>query len=329
MQSTGGWRCGVPPESAGPDALARALGDAIVHSDVQALAVAREPSSFLEALVYTVSWAMYWQEPDDWDRRLAVPQVAEQLRPVAEAVAAAPAAQWWATPIDRADQQEVSFVFEDSDDDDDDDDRPRPETAREALAQWRAETVEGERDAIDWADDLNARITGEWWSSPVLGGLTCSTRTLGQYGPVGLRLVEDELGWQSARCRALKPRVDVSVFEVHGPADWAQLVGRYPLTVTNSRRHDWRRATGLDLPWAIPDYLAVAADYDAVHLSVVGYLTTAGRAVAAGDRHTVLAGWDPDQTWWLTDAPERSDLEVLWDKGPELEPLAWSPRRPA
>lgn len=40
-----------------------------------------------------------------------------------------------------------------------------------------------------------------------------------------------------------------------------------------------------------------------MHLTVVGYLTTVTRALtlADGASATVLAGWDPDQTWWLTD----------------------------
>jgi len=42
-----------------------------------------------------------------------------------------------------------------------------------------------------------------------------------------------------------------------------------------SRRHDWWRVTGSAGAWMIPDWVAVAADYDAVHLTVGGYLTTA------------------------------------------------------
>jgi hypothetical protein len=36
---------------------------------------------------------------------------------------------------------------------------------------------------------------------------------------------------------------------------------------------------------------------------VFGYLTTAGRAIAVDDdaHWSVLAGWDPDATFWLTD----------------------------
>ena len=71
-------------------------------------------------------------------------------------------------------------------------------------------------------------------------------------------------------------------------------------------------ATGWAGRWLIPDFAAVAADYDAVHLSVAGYLTTAGRALSVDDGRTVLAGWNPDQTFWLT--------EVLASSGP---PANW------
>jgi hypothetical protein len=52
----------------------------------------------------------------------------------------------------------------------------------------------------------------------------------------------------------------------------------------------------------MPDWPAVAEDWDAVHLSVAGYLTTAGRALAVDEgTATVLAGWPPDATFWLAD----------------------------
>jgi hypothetical protein len=42
------------------------------------------------------------------------------------------------------------------------------------------------------------------------------------------------------------------------PADWAELVGRYPIDVSRSRRHDWWRATGWAGRWLVPDFAAVA-----------------------------------------------------------------------
>lgn len=116
------------------------------------------------------------------------------------------------------------------------------------------------------------------------------------------------------------------VYEIDTAKDWGELVSRYPLCVTKARRQDWWRATGQDHARAIPNYPAVAADYDAIHLTVGGYLSTAGRPIGAGSTHTVLAGWDPDQTWWLTDSSRRLDEPVTWLDTGEEEPFMWAPK---
>jgi hypothetical protein len=95
---------------------------------------------------------------------------------------------------------------------------------------------------------------------------------------------------------------------------WAQLCRRHPLPVTAARRHDWYRATGRgDVTWVQPDWAAVADEVDAVHLTVAGYLTTAGRAIHVGQATaSVLAGWDPDATYWLTDGPTAAGPPRGW-----------------
>jgi hypothetical protein len=64
----------------------------------------------------------------------------------------------------------------------------------------------------------------------------------------------------------------------------------------------------------------VAADWDAVHVSVAGYLTTAGIAIpAGGGACTMLAGWDPDATWWLNDVLSLTSPPEDWrDDGQAL-----------
>jgi hypothetical protein len=286
---------------------------------VDALAVARDATSFLAALAHAVASAMYWQEPDDRDRRLADERVADALGPVAEALSRAPAAAWWRTAIDHAAQHEVVF-----DDPDGRSSPDPPDNGLGALAAWREATLEDERRA-DRPQDVRANYSGYWWSTPVFSWLRRSTRSLGAAGPVGLHLVEDGLGWRSARCWALEPPRDAAVYEIHTAQDWGNLVARYPLVVTRARRHDWWRATGEDHAWAIPDYPAVAADYDAIHLTVGGYLSTAGRAIQAGSAHTVLAGWNPDETWWLTGSPRRLGEPVTWLDTRNDEAFAWMP----
>lgn len=171
-----------------------------------------------------------------------------------------------------------------------------------ALLRWRAETL---------ADEL---VAAERPATRVLPGASgggrrrrlrvCSLRPpgtradragrplagRGRHGP--------ELGALSAAASSHL----LSVFEIRGPEDLAEQVRRYRLAVPRSPRADWWRTTEGRLAWAIPDYLAHAEDHAAVHLSVLGYFTTAGRAItaarelSAGSLHTVLAGRGPDRT---------------------------------
>jgi hypothetical protein len=184
-------------------------------------------------------------------------------------------------------------------------DEPNRSGSAQRVAAWRADTVRREESLRGRDTEPLGAWSGHWWSDPAMSGLPVTTRALPGLGAARLTLVEDGHGWKSARCWPLTPRAGARVYEVDGPAAWASLVTRYPLDVSRSRRHDWWRATGWTGRWLIPDYQAVAVDYDAVHVSVLGYLTTAGVAVQAGadgEARTLLAGWDPDATWWLTDA---------------------------
>src|SRR5260221_14496253 len=92
----------------------------------------------LAAVGASVDAAMYWQEPDGEDLALASQAVREALLPVARAVTAAPAAQWWSTPTEIGCQQYVEWI-------DDYDHSPlRTGTAAEP-ADWRPEAIWDER----------------------------------------------------------------------------------------------------------------------------------------------------------------------------------------
>lgn len=91
------------------------------------------------------------------------------------------------------------------------------------------------------------------------------------------------------------------------------LVQSLPLEVTQTRRKTAFENTGFDIRWLIPDFAAVAQEYDGVHLTVTGYLTTAGRPLAAAGGMTMLAGWDPDATYWLADVLGHSGEASEWE----------------
>ncbi|WP_454858475.1 hypothetical protein [Promicromonospora soli] len=86
--------------------------------------------------------------------------------------------------------------------------------------------------------------------------------------------------------------------------------------MTAQKRHDWYRTTGRVERWVIPDWSILALEYDAVHLTAAAYLAAAGTAIPV-DRGTcsVIAGWNPDETYWLTGVarPEEDGAEWVLD----------------
>lgn len=311
------WHLGDPARR---DELVGALG----ALDADLVAAWTDPLSFAEPMDEAVTHAMYWQPPHDEDVLAGDPDVVTALYPIASAITSAAAAAWWNTPADLDALRYTSRY----------DQQPTPPTlsgAAARLRQWRERTItEDARVAAERPADPVAPYSGTWWSTPAPAALVTTTRPLPGLGSVRLIWEEDSPGedraaiWPVATTRA--PRV----WEVDRPDAWAGLVERYPLDVTHARRHDWYRTTGRDGAWCIPDWPAVAADWDAVHVSVAGYLTTATRALplAGGRAATVLAGWNPDETWWLTDVLAAStDQPQTWHNphrpaGPDF---AWRP----
>jgi hypothetical protein len=315
------------------DQLRTELDAALAVAGLDRVAAERDPLRLLAPLARSVDEAMYWQQPDGIDYELASRLLAEALVPVAHAVSAAPAAGWWASPLDAASQRITEFRPEETGDRRAGPPEPAgaPEPpgltgAKTRLAAWRADTLADEESAADRPADPAAAWSGDWWSAPAASDLIATTRSLPGLGAVGLALVEDTRGLASAWCWLVRSQPDVRCYEIRGPADWIALTGRYPLPVSRSRRHDWWRVTGLAGDWLIPDYAAMAADYDAVHLTVGGYLTTAGRALQAGAARTMLAGWNPDETYWLADVLELAGVAAGW-VNPDGEPAGWMPER--
>lgn len=267
------------------------------------------------ALTAAADSARYWQEPDGEDVLAGTLPMRRALARVAASVASSGLATWWATPLERTMQWSVAFI---------DPGRPIPPAAGavdERLPGWRAKTEQEElRAQRDRPADVRAPWSGTWWSTPP-HGLTVTTRRIGAQGPLGLWLVEDAMNWHRASvCPVMVPPAP-HVFEIDGPDAWSQLCRRYPLEVTASRRHDWYRTTGQADRWVVPDWSLVANDVDGVHLTVAGYLATAGRAVAVtDDTSSVLAGWNPDETYWLTDVAPFIDEARPWLRG---EDDAW------
>ena len=193
--------------------------------------------------------------------------------------------------------------------------------AIERLTRWRKVTLDDETHAASSRPaDPEAPFSGEWWSTPALTPLVSTTRPLPQIGSIQLVWQEDSLGFDDASIWSVDPIRPARILEIDGPEAWVSLVERHPIDVTHARLHDWYRTTGRVGAWRIPDWRAVAARWDAVHVTVAGYLTTETRALpmAGGSAATMLAGWNPDQTWWLTDILRTARPEPdRWHQAPD------------
>lgn len=271
------------------------------------------PEAIATALDATVRAAMYWQPPYLEDELGLVPEVSAALRPLADRLAASPAVEWWTRPVDRDGQYEVRWTEGD-----------HPSRVSDAVGPWSTRVRAWEaRMQREWSNDPWRAPTSDWWSPPAFAALS-STRAedlLG--GPVALHLVEDGLGWESAQVTRLHPHPEAVVLEIAREVDWVDLCRRHPLEVTSSRWRVWAETTGREGRWVIPDWSSVAAEADGVHLTVQAYLALAGMALpVAADTATVIAGWAPDTTCWLTDRIER-DAPVRWTRSPVDD--TWAP----
>ncbi len=93
---------------------------------------------------------------------------------------------------------------------------------------------------------------------------------------------------------------DARVFEVLVPSDWLDLCERYPRVRLNPREWlEW----GISCPRALsPDWLAVARDWDAVHISMSGLITTVGLPLVSGIYGVLIEGIDTERTVWFRSA---------------------------
>ena len=311
-RDTGTWPEWVNPGGTG----AATIIEAAVASTIEAQA---ERSWLTDPLALLASVA---RAAEQWEPPLPGGQ-AELLRPLAEAVASAPAASWWWEPADQRHQRWLGC------------DHRRAlarggDVARAVEAAEEDAAAEEQAMARDWARAPRGRrggaeviTTGTWWSGPLGGTVWTSRGNVGDLPAVGLACAEDPLGEEGFEVWAVGIDPAARVYEVHEPGDWGRLAAAHPRDVTASRRHDWGRWTGREGRWILPDWRSVAAQWDGVHVSVAGYLSTAGMAVDTTDgAATLLAGWDADQTLWLRDVFSGTRQLTTWHGTPGPEALS-------
>lgn len=311
-RDTGTWPEWMNPGGTG----AAALIEAAVASAIQAQSERPWLTDPLTLLASVARAAEQWEPPLPGGQ-------AEPLRPLAEAVAGAPAASWWWEPADLRHQRWLGCGHRRA--------LARGgDVARAVEAAEEEAAAEEQAMARDWAraprgrrDGAEVIVTGTWWSGPLGGTVWTSRGNVGDLPAIGLACAEDPLGEEGFEVWTVGIDPAARVYEVHEPGDWGRLAAACPRDVTASRRHDWGRWTGREGRWILPDWRSVAEQWDGVHVSVAGYLNTAGMAVDTADgAATLLAGWDADQTLWLRDVFTGTSQLTTWHGTPGPEALS-------
>ncbi|MGO3151868.1 MAG: hypothetical protein ACTIJJ_04485 [Galactobacter sp.] len=315
---------GLAADKADPSELLSTLTRCIEATEFPAPARA----DLVTFLARQVDSARYWQHPEGADYAAETPQVRRALEGVARQLA--PLCAWMDAPLDRDQAWTTS------------EDGERDEHAFTGVAAGLAKARTAVRE--DEGRHRSARnpakeVRGNWWSGlghpPVTTGLTGSDDR-----PGPLRLYCEEDGYRASDEQIIARRLQVKdsdrVLEILTAQDWAVLCATHPLPVTKSYRGCWADATGRDSlhpedgtdpGWVIPDLAAAAEEYDGIHLTLAAYLACSGTAIPVPPSHghtngaAVIAGWNPDETVWLSD---RTVLDTQrWVEDAEAEDFAY------
>ena len=184
-----------------------------------------------------------------------------RLDGLAREVAAHPASQWWLDPCDTSRQMLPTY-----------------------CSSYRQPERPGEPTHIKWEDYAQRPASGHT-TSTLYGDVTSIDVAIDR------RLVD----WERAdqRSRAIVDQ-GASVFEITGPADWHALCAAWP-RVNKKRNGPAGKGT------LVPDWRRVAEEYDGVHLTFAGLLTTPFVRETSAAGTTMLWSWDVEHTTWLRD----------------------------
>lgn len=190
-----------------------------------------------------------------------------------------------------------------------------------ALSDWKSDAQQ----YVGWDKRrrVSQRARGPWWSTPEIAAPSTTT---GAYGlpAMGLAFNEDDPGGAVALVSPLRASASLRVKEIGSQSDWSSFVAEYPLDVTGSRGATWYDYMGIESQCFIPDYVKASSNYDVVHLTGAGYVRAAGVPLNVAGGVTMIAGWGPDVSFWLTDTftVERGEY---WERTDD-ESLDWRRR---
>jgi hypothetical protein len=226
------------------------------------------------ATVYDWNWS-----PESRPTEPALLRLASVLHTVAEEVAGAPAAATWWDPLSRANQIWVHS--------------PGAIPTKGLLRS-------------DWASlhPWASKPRGGFWTSTALPPLPSTWLLV----PSERRSEGQNSVWR------LPVPATARIWEIGGPGAWAELCRNYPRDTTSIYAKEWSRWGVRQRRIVTPDWERVAADWDGVHLSIGGLLSSEGVPVTVDNAGSMLEGWGCEGTLWLRWAFEQPQQLADWSE---------------
>lgn len=124
----------------------------------------------------------------------------------------------------------------------------------------------------------------------------------------------------------VRPQASARVAEINGPSDWHSLAVRHPRRIDDTARPEFAGVIE-------PDLASVKTEFDLVHISFLGWLTSfelvwaeGSEATSAYVERSVMRSIDAEMTIWLSDVVDSS--EPLPDVDQPDEPSVLRTHRP-
>ena len=256
-------------------------------------AVAAVPEISMHAAALAVDETYIWSAIHE-EIMEYLPQQRERLKGLARAILQDPKTDWWFAPLAPGDQCWASR------------DNTPPDSSSFGAVSPETSLSRNER----WAQRIYH------------SGLFTSTLVNGKSSFHAL-LDRDH---DAIRSMSFKPPLQqwrlvaheaACIYEITAPEDWHNLCIRYPARASQDssdhgreldRLYPLKHTTGNDIRddsafridnWLTPDWYAVANDYDAVHLTFGGLLTSDKVRVESYEGWSMTRLWDEEQTLWF------------------------------
>jgi|KBSSwiStaDraftv2_1062776.scaffolds.fasta_scaffold381297_2 hypothetical protein len=249
-------------------------------------AIIAEPQTSMEIAALALDAVSLWR----MDRAAMLGELegadGRALEDLARVLLACPGAAWWFAPLERSHQVWLS---------------------KDAHPPLAAHLVSPGAPPSSW-ERYAQKPAGGFFTSTLIDGSSSAWTVIA----LGASDLADAFTSDPIACWRLAARSDARILEIDGPQAWHSLCLKYAAHGEDGR--------------TVPDWSAVARDYDAVHLTLGGLLTAEQVRIVSSVGCSEHWGWDVEQTLWLHWSFTRIERLPDRPRRPEASPASHAGR---